>query len=193
MRAVQLRKAPTQDAIGITWQLRPVGGVMTMMHGGTAGAGHRLLLEIVPERRLAFSILTNHADGWRLVEEVERATLRAYEGLSLAPSQPIVHRGINEAMTSHASPLAAQPDAAQYAGAYRRTPGGTTNVRAEGGALFAGGGAGGGGTRLVFYGTDVAYAAAGGGAYEGQPYEFIRRPDGTVGWLRINGRIAAHS
>ena len=194
MRVPQLKKAPTEDAIGISWQLRPIGGVMTQMHGGTAGAGHRLLLEVVPERRLAFGILTNHADGWRLVEEVERAVLNTYENLSLSPSQPIVHRGISEAMMTHATPLTTQPDPAQYAGAYRRTPGGVTNVRVENGAIMVGGGGGGGGgggTRLLFYGRDVAYAAGGGGVYEGQPYEFIRRPDGSVGWIRINGRIAA--
>ncbi len=191
MRVSQLRKAPTQDAIGISWHLRPIGGVMTLMHGGTAGAGHRLLLELVPERRLAFSILTNHADGWRLVQDVERATLKTYESLELAPSQPIVHRGINEAMTGHARALAAQPDPLPYAGTYRRTPGATTMVRAENGSVVVGGGTG-TGTRLVFYGPDVAYAAAsgGGGAYEGSPYEFVRLPNGEIGWIRINGRVA---
>jgi hypothetical protein len=197
MRVQQLAKAPTKDGIGISWHLRPLGGVLTLMHGGTAAGGHRLLLELVPERRLAFAILTNHADGWRLVEDVERATLRTYENLALAPGQPIVHRGINEVMTNHASPLPVQPDPLPYAGTYVRTPGGSTTVRAENGALFVGGGvrrgggAGGtgGGTRLIFYGPDVAYAAGGGG-YNGQPYEFIRRPGGDIGWMRINGRIA---
>jgi hypothetical protein len=103
-------------------------------------------------------------------------------------------------MTNHATPLPVQPDPLPYAGTYVRTPGGSTTVRAENGALLVGGGArrGGGaggaggagaGTRLIFYGPDVAYAAGGGG-YNGQPYEFIRRPGGDIGWMRINGRIA---
>jgi CubicO group peptidase (beta-lactamase class C family) len=185
MRAPQLPKAPTSDAIGISWHLRPVGGVMTMAHGGTAAAGHRLLLELVPERELAFAILTNHAEGWRLVEEVERATLRTYESVELRPNQPIVHRGINEVMTHHASPMSPQPDPAPYVGTYRRTPGATTAVRADGGNLFVGAN-----TRVSFYGPDVAYAAGAGGGYEGSPYEFVRQPDGGGGWIRINGRIA---
>ena len=189
MRVAQLKKAPTDDAIGISWHMRGVGGVTTLMHGGTAGAGHRLLLELVPERRLAFAVLTNHADGWRLVEEVERAILKTYDNLALAANQPIVHRGINEAMTSHAKALPSQPDPAQYAGTYRRTPSASTVVRSDNGAVVVGGAAG-GGTRLLFYGRDVAYAAAGSGAYEGQPYEFIRKSDGQVGWIRVNGRVA---
>jgi hypothetical protein len=154
---------------------------MTAAHGGTLG-GHCLHLQIVPERRLAFSILTNHADGWRLVQDVERATLRLYEGLTLTPNQRICHRGINEAMNAHATPLATQPALRQYVGAYLRQPNGTVEVREEGGRLMAGN------VALTFYGADVAYATA--GAYVGQPYEFIRALDGSVGWIRVNGRIA---
>ena len=47
-------------------------------------------------------------------------------------------------------------------------------------------------TVLTFYGKDVAYATGGSG-YVGTPYEFVRKPDGSVGWIRINGRIALRS
>jgi CubicO group peptidase (beta-lactamase class C family) len=187
MKRPQLRKNSTTDEMGIGWHIRGVGGLRTFMHGGTAGAGHRLLVELVPERGLAFAILTNHTDGWRLVESVERAILKTYENVALAPSQPICHRGINEDMTSHATPLATQPPLAQYGGRYSRPPSGSTEVREDAGALVVGGGGGGGGggTRLVFYAPDVAYAAS-----SGTPYEFIRTAAGQVGWIRNNGRIA---
>jgi len=188
MRVAQLRKEPTSDEIGISWHMRRVGGVMTYMHGGTAGAGHRLLVEIVPERNLAFAILTNHSEGWRVVEAAEREVLRVYERAELFPNQPICHRGINEAMTSHATALAGQPDPRAYVGVYRRPPVGDVEVRQEEGAMVVGGG-GGAGTRLAFYGRDVAYAASGGG-YVGSPYEFVRTPSGQVGWIRVNGRVA---
>jgi CubicO group peptidase (beta-lactamase class C family) len=181
MRTAQLRKNPTDDDIGLAWQLRRLDGVVTAAHGGTLG-GHCLHLQIVPERRLAFSILTNHANGWRLIQDVERATLRLYEGLSLTPNQRICHRGVNEAMNAHSTPLAEQPDLREYVGTYRRPPVGTVEVRVENGTLRAGN------TSLVFYGPDVAYATAGG--YVGQPYEFVRTPDRRVGWIRVNGRIA---
>jgi CubicO group peptidase (beta-lactamase class C family) len=181
MRTAQFPKAPTADEIGIGWQLRRLNGVMTAAHGGTLG-GHCLHLQIVPERRLAFSILTNHSEGWRLVQDVERATLRLYEGLTLTPNQRICHRGINEAMNAHATPLATQPALRQYVGTYSRPPMGNVEVREDAGKLMAGN------VALTFYGPDVAYATA--GAYVGQPYEFIRTADGSVRWIRVNGRIA---
>ena len=65
------------------------------------------------------------------------------------------------------------------------------NVRIENGQLVVGGGGGGQGTTLTFYARDAAYATA--GSYLGSPFEFVRKPDGTIGWIRVNGRIAARS
>jgi len=192
MRTVQFAKEPTGDGISLGWHVRPVGAVTTFSHGGTAGAGHRLLLALVPERDLAFAVLTNHTEAWRLVESVERALLGVYERAALAPNQAICHRGINEAMTSHASPLEVQPDPRPYLGTYLRPPLAAVQVSEEGGALIVGAvdGAASAGTRLVFYGPDLAYAASGSGAYVGSPYEFIRTAGGEVGWIRVNGRVA---
>ena len=75
----------------------------------------------------------------------------------------------------------------EYAGTYQRPPNGNVVVRQESGKLIVGGGQG-GGTTIVFYGRDVAYAIA--GSYTGSPYEFVRTSDGSVGWIRVNGRIA---
>ena len=44
------------------------------------------------------AILTNHTEGWRLIQDVERAALRILEGMPLDPAQPIGHRGVNETM-----------------------------------------------------------------------------------------------
>jgi hypothetical protein len=65
-------------------------------------------------------VLTNHQDGWRLVQEVEAALLRRFAGASLAPRQAIGHRGVNEAMTFHATPLPTQPPLAEYEERYER-------------------------------------------------------------------------
>ena len=187
MRTSQLRKNSTDDEMGVGWHLRRLGGVLTAAHGGTLN-GHCLLIQLVPERNLAFTILTNHTDGWRLVQDVEHAILKRYEGLALAPNQPIAHRGVNEAMTFHSTPLAAQPNLDEYAGTYRRPPNGMVTVRQEAGKLVVSSGNASGGTTIVFYGKDVAYAIA--GSYTGSPYEFVREPGGRVGWIRVNGRIA---
>jgi CubicO group peptidase (beta-lactamase class C family) len=178
MRSPQVKKHATDDEMGIGWQLRRVGGVMTAAHGGTLG-GHILHVQLVPERRLAFAILTNHSNGWRLIQDVERTALQIYESLSLAPNQRIAHRGLNEDMTAHASALPDQPGPAAYVGTYRRPPVGTVEVGEAGGALVVDG------TPVAFYGPDVAYAVPG-----GRPFEFIRTAAGDVGWIRVNGRIA---
>ena len=145
---------------------------------------------------LAFAILTNHRAGWRLIQDVERAILESYEGLSLAPNQATGgNRGGNEDMTVHAVALSERPALDPYVGTYQRPPNGTAEVRAAAdGLVVRGGGAGDSDLPLKFWGPDLTYAAPRGGAaypYFGMPIEFIRKPGGTVGWIRINGRIAA--
>lgn len=177
MRTGQIVKAPTDDWMGIGWHLREVGGVLTAAHGGTAGAGHRLLLEVIPERRLAFAVLTNHTDGWRLNQKVEHAILAAYEGLALTPNQHIAYRGINEDFSLHATALDPQPDPAEYVGAYNRGPANPIAVTAEGGRVMIGS------VTLNFFGPDIAFSSR-----DGTPTEFIRNEAGQVTWIRQNGQ-----
>ena len=194
MRAPRLRKNATSDEIGLGWHLRTLNGISTAAHGGTLG-GHCLHVQLVPERSLAFAMLTNHNEGWRLIQDVEQALLESYASLSRAPNQATGgNRGGNEDMRVHAKPLAEQPDVAPYVGTYQRPPNGTAEVRAEGaGVVVRGGGAGENDLPLIFWGPDLAYAeprAEGRYPYAGMPVEFIRTTDGRVGWIRINGRIA---
>jgi CubicO group peptidase (beta-lactamase class C family) len=187
MQTVQVRKHGTDDEMGIGWHLRRLGDVTTLAHGGTLN-GHCLLIELVPSQRLAFTILTNHVDGWRLVQDVEQAILGHFAGVGLAPGQRIGHRGVNEALSLHSRPLVQPPDPAPYVGTYSRRPVGEVVVRRHGAGLVVATGAGQPDAAIVFYGTDVAYATS--GNYVGFPYEFIRADDGAVGWIRVNGRIA---
>ena len=91
-------------------------------------------------------------------------------------------------MTLHATPLAKQPDLAEYAGTYARPPlPNKMEVRIESGKLVAGNATA--GSTLAFYAPDMAYVTSGPG-YVGTPYEFIRTPAGKVGWVRNNGRVA---
>jgi CubicO group peptidase (beta-lactamase class C family) len=179
MRAPRLRKNATDDEMGIGWHLRKVDGVMTAAHGGTLG--FCLLLELVPERNVVLAILTNHSAGWRLIQDVERAALSLFEGLTLEPSQAIAHRGVNETMPD-APILTEQPDAAPYVGVYRRTPRLANTVRIQDGQLMVDD------SPIAFYAPDRAVVIS--GDDRGNPLEFIRKADGTVGWIRVVGRIA---
>ena len=181
MRVPQLKKEPTGEEMGLSFHLRTLNGVLTAAHGGTAGAGHRCHLQFVPERRLGFAILTNHTEGWRLLQVVERATLAAYEGLALAPNQPICgYRGHAETL-DHVTPLATQPPAAEYLGRYRRGRQRVAEVRAApGGGLLVGNSG-----PVLFYGPDLAFQSGD----DHTNHEFIRE-DGLVRWMRVSGQIS---
>ena len=152
---------------------------MTAAHGGTLG--HCLLLELVPERNMALAILTNHSNGWQLIQDVERAALKLLEGLSLEPAQAIGHRGVNESRPD-VSILRKQPDSAQYVGTYRRPPSGMNTVRVQNGQLMLDN------NPIAFFGPDRAIVASGNA--HGNPVEFVRNDKGEVGWVRYVGRIA---
>lgn len=181
MRTPQLQKEPTTEQMGLGFHLRPLGGVLTAAHGGTAGAGHRCHVQLVPERRLGFAILTNHTEGWRLLQAVERATLDAYEGLSLAPGQPICgYRGHTETL-DHVTPLARQPRPDDYVGTYGLGRGRRQEVRAAAdGGLVVGDPA----ARVLFYGDDVAFHTGG----DRINCDFIREA-GEVRWMRVGGQV----
>jgi CubicO group peptidase (beta-lactamase class C family) len=180
MRTPRIRKNATDEEMGLGWHLRRVGGVMTAAHGGTLG--HILLLELVPQRNLALAILTNHSNGWRLIQDVERSALALLEGMTLDPAQAIGHRGLNETMPD-APILAKQPDPAPYLGVYRRPPTmGTNTVRVQDGQLKVDD------STIGFYAPDRAVVTS--GNQKGNPVEFVRNAKGDVGWIRLVGRIA---
>lgn len=179
MRTPKVKKNAVEEEMGLGWHLRKVGGVMTAAHGGTLG--HCLLIELVPERNFAMAILTNHTEGWRLIQDVERTALRTFEGMSLDPAQPIGHRGVNETMPD-APIMKQQPDSAPYVGTYRRPPSGQNVVSVQNGQLMVDNSA------IAFYAPDLAVVTSGNS--RGNPVEFIRDAKGVVRWVRVVGRIA---
>ena len=192
MRTTQLRKHGTDDDIGLAWHLRTVGALRVAAHGGTL-AGHILLLEIVPERNFAIAILTNAQNGWRLIQDVERAALASYHGATFAKNQGIAHRGLVETLPT-AEPLAVQPDPAPYVGRYLR-PSNAVVVRADGAKLFVQERPNTGDPRpempIAFFGADRAVITD--GTDRGQSIEFIRAADNTVTWIRVVGRVAVRA
>jgi len=179
MRTPKVKKNATDEEMGIGWHLRKVNGVMTAAHGGTLG--HCLLVELVPERNLVMAILTNHSEGWRLIQDVERSALRILESMPLGPSQSIGHRGVNETLPD-AMLLAKQPDPAEYVGVYRKPPSGMNTVAVRDGQLIVDN------NTVGFFAPDRAVMTSGNG--RGNPLEFIRDGSGVVRWIRVVGRIA---
>ena len=189
LRMPQLRKQGNDDDIGIAWHLREVGPVRTAAHGGTL-AGHILLLELVPARHFAIAILTNSNNGWRLIQDVERAALASYHEAKFRTNQAIAHRGLVETLPA-VEPLATQPDPAPYVGRYVR-PMNTIAVRAEKRRMLVqvrpNEGSAQAEMPVAFYGPDRAVVTE--GTDRGQSIEFIREPGGDVKWIRVVGRIA---
>jgi CubicO group peptidase (beta-lactamase class C family) len=192
LRTPQLRKQGSDDDIGIAWHLRTVGSIRTAAHGGTL-AGHILLLEVVPERHFAIAILTNSNNGWRLIQDVERAALASYHEARFAPNQAIAHRGLVETLPA-AEPLTTQPDPAPYVGRYVR-PMNVVVVRADKRRLLVqvrpNEGDAPAEMPVTFYGPDRAMVTE--GTDRGQSIEFIRASSGEVKWIRIVGRIASRT
>lgn len=189
LRTPQRAKQSTDDHIGLGWHLREVGGVTTASHGGTL-SGHILLLEIVPARNFAIAILTNANTGWRVIQDVERAALKAYLDLAYAPNQAIAHRGLVETLP-WATPLATQPDPAPYVGTYVR-PSNSVAVRPQAGRLVVqelpNNRKPGPEMPIAFFGPDHAIVTD--GADRGQTIEFVRDGSGQVKWVRVVGRVA---
>src|SRR5688572_16728917 len=192
MRTPQLEKQSTDDAIGVGWHIRPVAGVRVAGQGGTAG-GHILVLSIVPERNFAIGILTNAANGWRLIQDVEREALRAYHGATFAKNQAIAHRGLVETLPN-VEPLATQPDLKPYVGRYLR-PMNAVDVRVDSGKLVVQEIPNSGDARpvipIAFFGPDRAVVTDGND--RGQSIEFVRDGSGSVKWVRVVGRVAVRT
>jgi CubicO group peptidase (beta-lactamase class C family) len=192
MRTPQLRKQSNDDDIGLAWHLRTVGSIRTAAHGGTL-AGHILLLELVPERNFAIAILTNSQNGWRLIQDVERAALKSYTGATFAMNQAIAHRGLVETLPA-VEPLAKQPDPQPYVGRYVR-PMNAVVVRTDTSRLLVqvvpNTGTPQAEMPIAFYGPDRAVILD--GTDRGQSIEFVRDANGRVNWIRVTGRIAARA
>jgi CubicO group peptidase (beta-lactamase class C family) len=86
---VQMPGSALGDAVGISWLLREVGGVMTVGHGGTTHGQHSSF-SMVPERGFAFIGMTNCGpNGPQLNKELQRWALEAYLGVVEPDPEPL--------------------------------------------------------------------------------------------------------
>jgi CubicO group peptidase (beta-lactamase class C family) len=163
------------EGIGVTWLLRRLGETRVVQHnGGVPGYQSRLIL--VPARQFAIALLANADASYSLLNEVTTWALDAYLGLTAPAIAP--------------ADLAAE-QLAPYAGRYAAPGHLECEVQPVGGKLllsFA--------SQPGFRPFTVAFYAPDRAAWTGGPgevsrVEFLRRPDGAIGWLRYSGRLLA--
>jgi hypothetical protein len=175
--------------MGLYWPMvtLPDGSCLLTHNGGTFGeVAH---LSIVPERRFAVAALFNSTTGGELLGLALRAALAGYLDVP-EPELPTV------------APLPLTPEQlAEYAGRYD-TPADTLVLRVAGGALLltdeyhppawqvvpSNGGPFPPDLPVVFVAPDVALVGSLDPA-QALPLIVVRRPDGSVGWLSVGGRL----
>jgi CubicO group peptidase (beta-lactamase class C family) len=183
MHATQFPKIGTDEEMAITWHVTQIGGTRILSHGGGT-LGQISLLQIVPERNFAVAITTNAGRGGEITRDVSRWVLQKALGLEIEDPEP----------------MSPQPGGlADYAGSYRR-PFADVDVSVEGDVLVLQQTLKQGfptkdspvpppapPARFQFFAKDRIVRID--GPSKGSTAEFIRKDDGSIGWLRLGGRI----
>lgn len=172
------------QSVGLTWYMREIKGAKMFGHNGATN-GQVTSLQISPDHKLAFAILTNGDQGMTLINNVASAILEQYLGVAPTALQPV------------------EMSAAQlqsYTGIYD-APLDSVEVRIEKGEMILQVTDKGGfpaatspasltqppPVRAAFYGEDKIFA-------RDDPYKdarglFMRDERGEIEWLRMSGRI----
>lgn len=168
---------------GLTWSLDETSGVRQVLHGGGT-LGQVTLLVLVPAHDFALVVLTNADQGGLLTREVSRQALKEYLGLETPLPAPIE---------------ASKDELAAYVGRYSR-PFADIELGILGGRLVG---------QITYKGgfptkdsppppppppMSLALCEPDrllglDGAYKDELFDVIRRADGSIGWLRAEGRI----
>jgi CubicO group peptidase (beta-lactamase class C family) len=186
------------DGMGVNWMLRPSAeGVRIVQHGGTA-PGQLSGFLMIPDRRFAFTLLTNSEGGGQLVDElfVDDWALRRFAGISnlpavpraLSPSElaPYEGRYTSEVIGADGTVIEVLVDLQGDQGQLHMTLTTGETVRtltSPGGAEF----------RLAFYRDDFVLVLDATGQPTGSRSNFVRDAHGRVVWLRFHGRLLRHS
>ena len=78
---ISLQGGALGDWVGISWMLRDIDGVRVAAHGGSTN-GQESAFEIVPERNLAVTVLTNSGTGLQVNRELVKWAQETYLGLA---------------------------------------------------------------------------------------------------------------
>lgn len=172
------------EAIGLGWMIDEIDGTRQLWHdGGTRGQISSLTL--TPEHNFAIAILTNANRGGFVTRDVTRWASKQYLGLEIPDPTPI---------------QSSEEELAPHVGHYVR-PFADIELGILGGKLVA----------QITYKGDFPYQDSPppalppmslalsekdrlfvlDGPFKDANAEIVRKPDGSIGWLRIGGRIHA--
>jgi len=183
MHSPQTTIGQLQEAIGFSWFIDHIDGVKILSHGGgTVGQITHLLL--VPKHKFACAIFTNINTGGALIQNVKNWVLKEYLNLSPPKANP------RKATSKQLKP---------YAGRYVR-PNSEIQLKIKKGILY--------GQTISKRGFPTEKDAPPPpsppvsctlskkdclimteGPAKGAQFEIVRKPDKTIGWLRLGLRI----
>lgn len=171
------------EAWGLTWAIRQVDGTREISHSGGTN-GQISLLALIPEHGFALAILTNADRGTRITRAARNWILEEYLGLAVKDPQPIE---------------SSIEDLSQYAGCYQ---GYYTDIDL---GLLGGKLVGQVTYKRSFPSENVPPQPAPpplslalceqdrllvlDGRFKDTMADVIRNPDGSIGWLRVSGRL----
>lgn len=173
----------TDEHWGLSWSVKQIAGERQVSHGGGTN-GQICQLVFYPDHGFAIAVLTNANQGGRAVEAIIKRALNQYLGIDVPQPEP--------------QDVSAE-DLAAFTGFYSR-PFTDLELGMIGGKLIG----------LItfkqgFPNEDAPLPPAPppmtmtlcekdrllvqDGPYKGATAEVVRREDGTIGWLRVSGRI----
>jgi CubicO group peptidase (beta-lactamase class C family) len=184
LHQTQVEKHGTNDEMALGWQVSRIGALREVWHDGAA-VGQQALLFLVPSEQLAVVVLTNSVNGERLNRDVRRAVAEHYLGVTLRGPTPITVgvEQLTEFVGRYSRPfmdilVTVEGDRVMLQPVQKQgfpTP--TSPVPPP--------------APPAPYALDAPDRLVGVGPVEGERVEFLRRADGSVGWIRVRGRVAA--
>lgn len=183
MHTQQVAIGGGHDAMGLTWFINHVAGVRHLSHAG-ATLGQIALLLWVPEHQFALALLTNADRGRRVTREISRFALQEYLGLETVDPAPLA---------------LAEAELRPYVGHYVRPFAEVTLALQDGQLMLSPIQKGSFPSEAVPippppppipvapYHPDYLIVLE--GDSKTVRAEIIRRPDGSIGWLRWGSRI----
>jgi dihydroorotase len=188
MHAPVFTKHGTDDQMALTWHLTDEGGVRQVAHGGGT-LGQVSMLMLVPEHELGLSVLTNSGGGGLLTRDAVRWVLREYLDAVVTDPESIVTDAdeLQAYVGTYSRPfmdveLRVDDDGQRLVGTAIQKRGFPERDSPVGPPMTA---------TLARYAPDRFVITD--GPRQGSRIEIIRNEDGSIGWLRIGGRIHARN